>query len=205
MQSARMICYRVRSDLSHTKALGPLAWCFCEASAPATRVDAAGVRLIFSFRNPDHEQRILREALPDVHVSVSCEVRPEIRDYELRLHDPTQIGRTCSTAHQWLTLSRLCRAIPCPDPQAQRRRDPRQSRLAQGHGRAKGDPRRWRAPCPPAEIPSRSQLDRAGLREVQNFAAKGPNHETVSGACGEILAKYSPKQCAAYIKNAGYA
>jgi N-methylhydantoinase A len=48
-------------------------------------VDAVGVCLIFSFRNPDHElriKRILREALPDVYVSVSCEVCPEIRDYE---------------------------------------------------------------------------------------------------------------------------
>jgi N-methylhydantoinase A len=48
-------------------------------------VDAVGVCLIFSFRNPDHElriKRILREALPDVYVSVSCEVCPAIRDYE---------------------------------------------------------------------------------------------------------------------------
>jgi N-methylhydantoinase A len=49
------------------------------------KVDAVGVCLIFSFRNPEHEmriKRILSDALPDVHVSVSCEVCPEIRDYE---------------------------------------------------------------------------------------------------------------------------
>jgi N-methylhydantoinase A len=48
-------------------------------------IDAVGVCLIFSFRNPEHElriKRILLEALPNVYVSVSCEVCPEIRDYE---------------------------------------------------------------------------------------------------------------------------
>jgi transposase len=30
-------------------------------------------------------------------------------------------------------------------------------------------------------------------------------YETVSDACGEILTQYSPKECAAYIRNAGYA
>ena len=48
-------------------------------------IDAVGVCLIFSFRNPEHElriKRILLDALPNVYVSVSCEVCPEIRDYE---------------------------------------------------------------------------------------------------------------------------
>jgi transposase len=35
--------------------------------------------------------------------------------------------------------------------------------------------------------------------------AQARTYETVSDACGEILAKYSPNECAAYIKNAGYA
>ena len=30
-------------------------------------------------------------------------------------------------------------------------------------------------------------------------------YETVSDACGEILTQYSPKECPAYIRNAGYA
>jgi transposase len=35
--------------------------------------------------------------------------------------------------------------------------------------------------------------------------AQARTYETVSDACGEILAQYSPKEGAAYIRNAGYA
>ena len=48
-------------------------------------VESVGICLLFSFRNPAHELRvkdILKECLPDVHVSASCEVCPEIREYE---------------------------------------------------------------------------------------------------------------------------
>ena len=41
--------------------------------------------LLFSFLNDAHERRIgalLREALPDVAVYLSCEVLPEIREFE---------------------------------------------------------------------------------------------------------------------------
>lgn len=47
--------------------------------------DAVAVCLLFSFVMPDHEKRLgeaLRKRLPDVHVSLSCEVRPEFREYE---------------------------------------------------------------------------------------------------------------------------
>ncbi|MBA2534522.1 MAG: hydantoinase/oxoprolinase family protein, partial [Rubrobacter sp.] len=48
-------------------------------------VEAVAVCLIFAFMHPDHERRVgeaLREALPDVHVSLSSEVLPEFREYE---------------------------------------------------------------------------------------------------------------------------
>ena len=48
-------------------------------------LESIGVCFLFSFRNPVHEQRVkslLRKSLPDVYVSASCEVCPEIRDYE---------------------------------------------------------------------------------------------------------------------------
>jgi N-methylhydantoinase A len=51
----------------------------------AAQVEAVAVCLLFSFVHPDHEQQIraaLREALPDVHVSLSSEVLPEFREYE---------------------------------------------------------------------------------------------------------------------------
>lgn len=48
-------------------------------------VEATAVCLLFSFRNPAHEQtvrRICQEILPDVPVSLSSEIAPEFREYE---------------------------------------------------------------------------------------------------------------------------
>jgi N-methylhydantoinase A len=49
------------------------------------KVEAVAVCLLFAFMHPEHERRVgeaLREALPDVHVSLSSEVLPEFREYE---------------------------------------------------------------------------------------------------------------------------
>ena len=46
---------------------------------------AVAVCFLFSFRNPEHEQRLkaaLQAALPDLPVSISTEVQPEFREYE---------------------------------------------------------------------------------------------------------------------------
>jgi N-methylhydantoinase A len=51
----------------------------------ADGVEALGVCLLHSFRNPDHElliKRLVAEHFPHVACSVSCEVMPEIREYE---------------------------------------------------------------------------------------------------------------------------
>ncbi len=48
-------------------------------------VEAVAVCLLFAFAHPEHERRVgevLREALPDIHVSLSSEVLPEFREYE---------------------------------------------------------------------------------------------------------------------------
>jgi N-methylhydantoinase A len=48
-------------------------------------VEAVAVCLLFAFAHPDHERRVgaaIREALPDVHVSLSSDVLPEFREYE---------------------------------------------------------------------------------------------------------------------------
>ncbi|MGH2823739.1 MAG: hydantoinase/oxoprolinase family protein, partial [Thermoleophilaceae bacterium] len=48
-------------------------------------VDAVAVCLLFAFLHPEHEQRVgqaLREALPNLHLSLSSEVLPEFREYE---------------------------------------------------------------------------------------------------------------------------
>lgn len=56
------------------------------ATAFATQgVESIAVAFLHSYVNPAHEQRagkILREALPGVTVSLSCEVSPEMREYE---------------------------------------------------------------------------------------------------------------------------
>ena len=51
----------------------------------AERIEAVGVCLLHAYANPAHERlvgRILREALPDVAVTLSSELVPEIREYE---------------------------------------------------------------------------------------------------------------------------
>ncbi|MFI5019803.1 MAG: hydantoinase/oxoprolinase family protein, partial [Dongiales bacterium] len=48
-------------------------------------VETFAVALLWSFRNPAHEQRIgaiIRERRPDAYVSLSCEVSPVIGEYE---------------------------------------------------------------------------------------------------------------------------
>jgi len=50
-----------------------------------TDVEAVAVCFLFSFVNPEHEQRvakILREEFPDAFLSVSSEVLPQYREYE---------------------------------------------------------------------------------------------------------------------------
>ncbi|MEZ5860435.1 MAG: hydantoinase/oxoprolinase family protein [Geminicoccaceae bacterium] len=48
-------------------------------------IEAVAVGLVHAYANPAHEQRIaalLRAALPDLAISLSCEVSPEMREYE---------------------------------------------------------------------------------------------------------------------------
>jgi N-methylhydantoinase A len=48
-------------------------------------VEAVAVCLLFGFLHPEHERTLgeaIREALPEVHVSLSSEVLPEFREYE---------------------------------------------------------------------------------------------------------------------------
>ena len=48
-------------------------------------VEAIGVCLLWSFRNPEHERQIrqyINDNYPELFVSISCEVMPVIREYE---------------------------------------------------------------------------------------------------------------------------
>jgi N-methylhydantoinase A len=51
----------------------------------AQQVEAVAVGFLHSFTNPEHERRVgaaLAQRLPDVAVTLSCEVSPEMREYE---------------------------------------------------------------------------------------------------------------------------
>lgn len=53
-----------------------------------TQVEGIAVCLLNSYRNPTHEleiRQLVREMAPELHVSCSCEVWPEIREYERSL------------------------------------------------------------------------------------------------------------------------
>jgi len=55
------------------------------SSVEDAEVEAVAVCLLFAFMHPEHERRVgetLREAMPDLHVSLSSEVLPEFREYE---------------------------------------------------------------------------------------------------------------------------
>ena len=57
----------------------------CVEELRRRRVEAVAVCLLHSYANPAHEQRIgdlLRRHLPDVFVTLSAEILPEIREYE---------------------------------------------------------------------------------------------------------------------------
>src|SRR6516164_6577610 len=55
------------------------------AALRSARVEAVAISLLFSFLNPEHERTLaarLRSALPDVPVYLSCDVLPEIKEFE---------------------------------------------------------------------------------------------------------------------------
>ena len=100
----------------------PLAGGEVEALAP--RLAEAGVTslaigFLHSYVNPDHERAardIVRRFLPDLPVSISCEVSPEAREYE-------RISTTCANAYVQSVMTRylakLERALierGCPAP-----------------------------------------------------------------------------------------
>ena len=83
------------------------------AAVRADGSEAVAVGLLFSFAHPEHEAAVaaaLREALPDVHVSASSEVLPEIREYE-------RISTTAVDAY----LTPVAAPLPAPPGRARGR------------------------------------------------------------------------------------
>jgi N-methylhydantoinase A len=84
----RELRFTVRERMGPDGVLVPLDHDSVRAAVAACRdaeAEAVAVCLLFGFLHPDHERRVgaaLRQALPGVHVSLSCEVLPELREYE---------------------------------------------------------------------------------------------------------------------------
>jgi N-methylhydantoinase A len=84
----RELRFTVRERMGPGGVLVPLDQGSLRAAVGACRdagVEAVAVCLLFGFLHPEHERQVgaaLREAVPDVHVSLSCEVLPELREYE---------------------------------------------------------------------------------------------------------------------------
>ncbi len=84
----RALRFGVRERMGPEGELAPLDEDSVAAAVAALReadVEAVAVCLLFAFLHPAHEQRVgaaIREALPGVHVSLSSEVLPEVREYE---------------------------------------------------------------------------------------------------------------------------
>ena len=91
------------------------------------------------------------------------------------LQRPHRCALPVRRAHQRRTRFRAyVEQFLVPDPQAGRRRHPRQPRLPQGKGHTTSDPRRrGRALVFLPKYSPDLKSDRAGLRQVQDFAAKG--------------------------------
>ena len=84
----RELRFTVRERMGPEGEISPLDEESLEEAVSALKeaeVEAVAVCLLFAFLRPEHERRVgeaLREALPDVHVSLSSEVLPEFREYE---------------------------------------------------------------------------------------------------------------------------
>jgi N-methylhydantoinase A len=76
---------RVGADGSVVRPLDPQSVVRAAERFKAAGVESIAVCLLFSFRNPAHEQtvrEICQELYPGVPVSLSCEVAPEFREFE---------------------------------------------------------------------------------------------------------------------------
>ena len=76
-----------------------------------------------------------------------------------------------------------------------------------GKGGAQGDPACRSPPGVPAEIlPDLNPIEQVFAKFKTLLRKAGArSYEAISDACGKILAQYPPAECAAYLKNAGYA
>ena len=73
----------------------------------AKGVESVAVGFLHSYANPDHERRagrMLADALPGVRLSLSCEVCPEVREYE-------RFSTTCANAYVQPLMARYLESL----------------------------------------------------------------------------------------------
>jgi N-methylhydantoinase A len=109
-------CHGVRERIGPEGVLVPLDL----DSVPALEgAEAVAVCLLFSFRDPSHEQAVaaeLRRRLPGVHVVASHEVAPEFREYERASTTAADayLGPVC--ARYFRSLASRCVEAGLPEP-----------------------------------------------------------------------------------------
>ena len=77
------------------------------ARLAAERIESAAVGLLHSYVNPAHERRvrdILQDALPDLGITLSSEVAPEMREYE-------RFSTACANAYVQPVMARYLRNL----------------------------------------------------------------------------------------------
>ena len=77
------------------------------ARLAAEGIESAAIGLLHSYVNPTHERRvreILREALPDLAITLSAEVAPEMREYE-------RFSTACANAYVQPVMARYLRKL----------------------------------------------------------------------------------------------
>jgi N-methylhydantoinase A len=109
-------CFGVRERIGPDGVLVPLD---VGALPDVADAEAVAVCLLFSFRDPSHEQAVaaaLRERLPGVHVVASHEVAPEFREYERASTTAADayLGPVCS--RYFRSLAARCEEVGLPEP-----------------------------------------------------------------------------------------
>jgi N-methylhydantoinase A len=108
-------CFGVRERIGPSGVLEPLDL----GSLSEIDAEAVAVCLLFSFRDPAHEQAVaheLRRRLPDARVVASHEVAPEFREYERASTAAVDAYLGPVVARYLEALSAACRAAALPEP-----------------------------------------------------------------------------------------
>src|SRR5436309_8556467 len=108
-------CYGVRERIGPGGVLEELDL----ASLPEIDAEAVAVTLLFSFRDPSHEQAVaaeIRRRLPNAHVVSSHEVAPEFREYERASTTAADAYLGPLSARYLRSLAERCREAGLPKP-----------------------------------------------------------------------------------------